>query len=92
MYDENFDQDDPFNVFLCRNTSLIKQERKKIPCVYYENSLCFRFDYASKKMKFLNTKSDILICKSNKTLSYKEKLKHEIKKSLDLKLWIESKI
>jgi hypothetical protein len=93
LKEENEASEEPSGIFLERNLRLmykIKQKEKIKPIA--TNGLCFKFDYASKKMNFLKSSSDFLINSSRKDMAEEEKFKTLFKRNLKFRLWLQTKV
>ncbi len=91
LEEENLGQDEPFTIFLERNKRQIMKKRDITKPLIRDNNLLFKFDFATKKLEFLKSGSDVLIFKK-KPFNKIERLKNSIKKNITYRIWADSKI
>ena len=87
LYAYNQSSDDPFNVYLRRNINLIQNLRTKENADLYSNNLLFRFDYATKKLQYLKSDSDMMFYKIG-TINKKKRAQTKIMKNIMFISWI----
>ena len=87
IYEYNQSTDDPFNVFLRRNINITKNNRTKENADLVSNNLLFRFDYATKKLQYLNSDYDLMFYKTGE-ISKKERIETKISKNLTFLNWL----
>ena len=87
IYDYNQSIDDPFNVYLRRNTSITEKIRTKENPDLVSNNLLFRFDYATKKLQYLKSDCDILLYKRGE-VNKKKRMMIKIKKNIGFLSWV----
>ena len=91
LEEENLGQDEPFTIFLERNKRHVMKKRNCNKPMIRENNLLFKFDFATKKLDFLKSGSDVLFF-PKKPFNKFERLKSSIKKNLAFRMWVDSKI
>ena len=87
LYAYNQSSDDPFNVYLRRNINLIQNIREKENADLYSNNLLFRFDYATKKLRYLKSDCDIMLYKIGK-INKKKRMETKLRKNIMFLSWI----
>ena len=91
LYAYNQSSDDPFNIYLRRNINLIQNLRTKENADLYSNNLLFRFDYATKKLQYLKSDSDMMFYKIG-TINKKKRTQTKIMKNIMFLSWINNEI
>ena len=87
LYEYNQSSDDPFNVYLRRNITLMKNIRTKANADLLSNNLLFRFDYATKKLQYLKSNYDIMFYKSGE-INKKKRIATKIRKNMIFMSWV----
>ena len=87
IYEYNQSTDDPFNVYLRRNINITKNIRTKENPDLVSNNLLFRFDYATKKLQYLNSDYDIMFYKTGE-INKKKRIEAKITKNLAFLNWM----
>lgn len=90
LYEGNFTDEDPFNIFLIRNKKILEKKKKDKPA-FCSNNLIFRFDYANKKLQYLSSGCDIIL-NNKKDYPYLDKVKTIVKKNIIFTNWINQRI
>ena len=87
LYEYNQSSDDPFNVYLRRNISLMKNIRTKSNADFVSNNLLFRFDYATKQLQYLKSDYDLMFY-NNGEINKKRRIITKIRKNIIFMSWV----